>query len=120
MANTVYSVVNGVRRWTIDTNATALDLGGANPGAVGSFTIHCKGNTVSGDGISVKTSQVGMESAIGWLAKDYEADNTATDGATKITADGVYYVRCDHQEKVQLSFEIAGGSWDIAVSQGPG
>lgn len=121
MANTIRSAnSSGVRHFTIDTNATVLDLGGALPGKVGSFAIHCKGTGVSGNGITIAATQVGQEATTGWIATDYNEDGTAVAAGTKITADGRYYVRCDHGEKIRLSFEIAGGSWDVTVSQGAG
>jgi hypothetical protein len=121
MANTGPTLPgSSVRYWVIDTNSSAIDLGTASPGKVGSFAIHAVSDSATGNGITVAATQVGAESLSGWITADYEEDNTAVAGSTKITATGRYYVRCDHTEKVRLSFEITGGSWKVAVSQGPG
>lgn len=121
MANVIYSAnAYGVRRYTIDTNSTALTLGTACPGKVGSFAIHAVSNTATGNGITPAASQAGEESSVGWINVDYKEDATAVSAGTKITATGRYYIQCDHNEVIRLSFEITGGSWDITVSQGAG
>ena len=122
MANTaIKTIAPGVRYVRIDTDATVLQLGNCADGTVGSIVFHLYSNTTSGNGITVKSALPGAAGlSLASITADYEADNTATDGATKITAAGRYYVRGDHQEIISLSFEIAGGSWDVLWSQGPG
>lgn len=122
MANTgPTQLYSGVRRWTIDTDATSIELGSANEGTVGSFAIHLYSNSAAGNGITVEAQQQGASTAsLGWISVDYQHDSTDVAAGTKITAAGRYYVRSDQGEVIRLSFEIASGSWDVVVSSGAG
>jgi hypothetical protein len=122
MANTgPTKIATSTRYWNIDTNATTLDLGGAAPGKAGSFAIHLYSNAATGNGITIQAQMAGASSqSLAWIGADYQEDATDVATGTKITATGRYYVRCDHNEVIRLSFEITGGSWDVVVSSGPG
>lgn len=120
MANTPVTVIGSVktRYARIDTDATVLSLGHANPKTTGQVTIHLRSNSATGNGVTIQKKMSGTSSSA--LTCDYQKDSTDTAAGTKVTASSILYVRCDHSETVELSFEIASGSWDVEWSAGAG